>query len=367
VLGLLLPGAFCCFSAEKELRLESADLILEAGTKRVYAYSTPEGGSRGELINVTTESMRVGDAVLNKYVEFDSGGRRSDLWATITPRRMQAFNESSAKTPFLEFDLPMKTGLSGRVSPVTGGNSVRITRQERITVPAGTFDCLVLELEDNRTPVLTLWQAAGAGVVQMKSASGLTFVLMAIRKPAAAATGPGSGMMCDFDSGDPLSSSLFPNGRWRRGFGAENTNVVCSVEADPAQAALGTAMSMRWAYHIKGRTWVQTDFLLTGSWKERADFTAFDSVSFQIKGFKPGSCKFMVHAQPVKPGDNQYVNLPVSYATEWNRVTIDLRDPALSTLDLTKTAQISFGHLGRGDDANVVWIDQIELHEARGR
>ena len=75
----------------------------------------------------------------------------------------------------------------------------------------------------------------------------------------------------------------------------------------------------------------------------------------------------MVHANPVRKGEENFVNIPVDYTTDWKKVTIDLRSAALAKLDLTTAAQISFGCLGTGDNANVVWIDELtcRLKDAR--
>ena len=198
----------------------------------------------------------------------------------------------------------------------------------------------------------------GAGVVQIKGEN-VTAVLMSIRKPTTVSSEPNTKVLCNFDSGDPLGSPLFPKGRWRSGFGTDAANIVSSVEVDPLEAALGTAMFMRWRYHIKGTPWIQVDFPLMGSTQETVDLTVYDAISFYVKGLKPGAAHFMVHGQPVRQGDDRYVNIPVDYTSEWKKVTVDLGDARLAKLDLTKASQLSFGHLGSGDDANVVWIDEM--------
>jgi hypothetical protein len=43
-------------------------------------------------------------------------------------------------------------------------------------------------------------------------------------------------------------------------------------------------------------------------------------------------------------------------------VTIDLRDPSLSGIDLTKATQIGFLHGGGPGDENTIWIDEITCH-----
>ena len=36
--------------------------------------------------------------------------------------------------------------------------------------------------------------------------------------------------------------------------------------------------------------------------------------------------------------------------------------PESGKLDLRKTAQVSLGHLGNGDDGNVIWLDEVVCH-----
>ncbi|MCX6910135.1 MAG: hypothetical protein NTY01_19120 [Verrucomicrobia bacterium] len=359
LLVLMSSGALC--AAGESLTIRSEDLPFEAGTKRILAYSSGGGKDRGEVIEVVTENSKIGEASLVKIVQIVNGQRAATISCVVTPVKFQLFAEGDMKEAFMTQELPVKIGQSFRAGFGADVSVLHVERQERITVPAGTFDCLVQVMEAKGKVVQTVWSAPGAGIVQIKG-DNMTAVLMAIQKPTSVSSEPNTKVLCNFDSGDPLSSPLFPKARWKPGHGTDKTNVICSVEIDPTQAALGTPMSMRWRYHIKGNPWIQTDFPLTGSSPEKVDVTIYDSISFYIKGFKRGGCLFMVHSQPVRQGDDGYVNIPVDYTTEWNKVTIDLRAPALSKLDLTKTTQISFGHLGQGDDANVVWIDEMTCH-----
>jgi len=356
LIALLVNGALCW--AAEPLTIKYADLPLEVGTKRILALSGADGKSRGEVIEVVTENFKLGDAALIKIAQFNQGKRTPDIWCVVTPARLQLFAEGATRKPLMTQALPVKIGQTAKGTPEEGEFIVRVDRQEKISVPAGTYDCLVQVLEVNGKPVQTVWNAPGVGVVQIKG-SQFTAVLMAIQKPILTATEPNTRLLCNFDSGDPLSSPLFPKGRWHPGYGTGVSNVISSVEIDPTEAAVGTAMSMRWRYHTKGNPWIQTDFLFTGSWQERTDLTIYDSLSFYIKGLKPGGCCFMVHANPVRKGEENFIGIPVEYTTEWKKVTIDLRAAALAKLNLTTAAQISFGCLGTGDHANVVWIDEM--------
>jgi hypothetical protein len=359
LLVMVSNGVLC--AAGESLTIRSEDLPFEVGTRRIMAYSRGGGKDRGEVIEVVTDHTRIGEASLVKLAQVLNGRRAATIWCVVTPEKYQFFPEGYTKEPFMSQDLPVRIGQITRAGSGAEASVLRVVRQEKITVPAGTFDCLVQAMEVKGKVLHTIWNAPGTGVVQIKGEN-MTAVLMSIQKPTSVSSEPNTKVLCNFDSGDPLGSPLFPKARWRAGSGTDAANVICSVEVDPVEAVLGTAMSMRWRYHIKGTPWIQADFALNGSGQETADLTIYDSISFYIKGLKPGSAHFMVHAQPIQQGDRRFVNLPVDYTTEWKKVTIDLGDTRLSKLDLAKTSQLSFGHLGTGDDANVVWIDEMTCH-----
>jgi hypothetical protein len=341
--------------AAQELTLKSEDLALEVGTKRLIAFSSPDGKVRGEACEVVMENSKLGETRLVKIAQIVNGQRQPDVWCLLEPRQLQLFINDGIKTPLMRQELPVKIGQTAVEGTGADQHTVHVVRQEKITVPAGTFDCLVSEMKSEGKIIKTHWVAPRVGAVQVKGA--LTAVLMAIQKPALVANEPQSRILCSFDT---EASPLFPKGRWR--VDPANTNAIVSFESDPLETALGTAMSLRWRYHLKTQTWVQLDFLLTGAWQELVDLTPYDSISFYIKGLKKGSCAFMLHGQPVRPGNERFVNLPVDYTTEWQKVTVSLQTPVVSKLDLKRIGQLSFGHLGPTGDGNVIWVDEMTCH-----
>jgi hypothetical protein len=139
-----------------------------------------------------------------------------------------------------------------------------------------------------------------------------------------------------------------------------NSNGKSKCVVDTSDGALGSAMSLRWSYRVTGDAWVEASVLLQGSTNRCFDLSPYDSVSFYVKGDRPGSAEFMVHGKAVRQSDQPWVILGFDYTTEWKKVTIDLEPERLSKLDLRRVYKISFAYSGRtGPDENVLWIDEI--------
>jgi hypothetical protein len=125
---------------------------------------------------------------------------------------------------------------------------------------------------------------------------------------------------------------------------------------------MGSARSGRWSYNAKEQGWVEGALVLQGSRDKVFDLTPYDSVSFYVKGFRPGTAGFMVHARRLDDGKVSYSIIRFDYTTEFKRVTIDLQQDKLSRLDLRKVHQFNVGHLAGGTDDNVLCIDEIACH-----
>ncbi|MEZ6184596.1 MAG: hypothetical protein R3F62_06235 [Planctomycetota bacterium] len=59
---------------------------------------------------------------------------------------------------------------SGRVNAIKGEQKVQVSREETLETPAGSFDCLVVEIEftgeDDSKGTITRWLAKGVGIVK---------------------------------------------------------------------------------------------------------------------------------------------------------------------------------------------------------
>jgi hypothetical protein len=178
------------------------------------------------------------------------------------------------------------------------------------------------------------------------------------------AAGPNTKVLCNFDGDDPLGSPLFPKAHWQGD--APQSGGISTCEVDSTQGALGSPKSMRWNYQVKNGQWVQAALNMGFDQRKKAaspvDFTMYDSISFYMKSLKPDGYGFVVNAKPVQEGDEHWVTLPAgTSSTDWRKVTISLRDAGLSKLDLKEAWSLCVGHLGQGDDGNVVWIDEMTL------
>jgi hypothetical protein len=167
-------------------------------------------------------------------------------------------------------------------------------------------------------------------------------------------------VLAHFNTGSPASDAC-PKARFGNHINSGPEGISLST-VDRTQGAADTAMSLLWSYHTNTKTWVQANIMLAGSWNEFFDLTPYDSISFYIKGFRRGQCAFMVQGKPVQKSDESWINTPITYTTDWKKITVKLNRRAFSKLDLQKTILIGLGHQGRDNDDNIIWIDEITCH-----
>lgn len=350
---------------DEGLVLHEQDLACAVGTKCVYAFTNADGSARGEAVRMVTANLQLGDQRLVKWEGAVNGHPLPVSWRLSCADGLHVFRDGAMDEADVVLPMPLAIGSTWSAGEGESARTLRVVKEETITVPAGTFGCLVCEVAIGGATRETLWIAPVVGVVQMKDggANGMTTVLVSIHKPAPADSSGDTVTLADFDAGS-AASALFPKAQLSPYVG--NAEGVSLVTIDSTTGAGGSAMSLRWSYHTKGECWVQAGVLLSGSWQEPVDLMPFDSISFQIKGFRPGRCAFMIHAKPAREGADRWVNLPIEYGTTWSTVTIDLSRDELSALDLHRAAQVGLGALGGGVDGNVVWIDQITCHRRAG-
>lgn len=357
----------CSCLASEPLVITSEDLLPEVGTKSVYAYSAADGTNRGEGAMVVIDRLQIADAVLAKVANFQNEKRFCDLEVIAQPDRVVTYGVLGRGVPVQEFPVPLTVGETFKMDVVGEPRAFHVRRIEQLSVPAGQYKCLVCVVEGrDSTPISTYWLAPHVGLVQMKNhspAREVKVVLMAFQKPRKPVTLPNEIVLCSFDSGEPLNSPLCSNLGWHTDAYQANENSISCVQVDPTQSALGTCMSMRWCYHLR-KAGTQLNLPLTDSSGKGTDLTRFDSLSFYIKGLNPGSCLFTIHGRPKREGVPAWVNTPVDYSSEWSKVTVDLRVAAFSAIDLEQARLIGFYH--QGEDANVVWIDEMRCQMLSG-
>ena len=81
----------------------------------------------------------------------------------------------------LTIPLPLEVGKESRTTTDKGLRVVRAEKEETLTVPAGTFRCVVFVLEENGSLLETYWFAPGAGIVQMKTVGPEADVIVKVR------------------------------------------------------------------------------------------------------------------------------------------------------------------------------------------
>jgi len=171
-------------------------------------------------------------------------------------------------------------------------------------------------------------------------------------------------IISDFDSGDGLGSDVFPRARWRAIKGNEQSDSLCRIEYYDGGA--GTPQCMRWPFHIRN-SWVAVDLMLTDSWKEPIDLSAYEAVSFYIKGQSDRPCNFRIQTGPVQDALPAVAEVPLRVTKSWQKVTIDLKKaPQLAGVKLGQTYGLGFVDRERNDEGWLRWIDQICLYDTDG-
>nr|MBC8875047.1 SUMF1/EgtB/PvdO family nonheme iron enzyme [Planctomycetota bacterium] len=175
--------------------------------------------------------------------------------------------------------------------------------------------------------------------------------------PAKAADDPDSLLLVNFDA---PTTALFPDPLLD--YASDYDGISTRTILD-SPGALGSAQALRWSYQTKKDVWVQANVVLRGSREQFFDLTPYDSVSFYVKGIRPRSAAFMIHAKPIGESDVRWSIFGFDCAKEWKKVTIDLEPEKLSHLDLRKVFEFSLGYMGSRDgDENTLWIDEIACH-----
>ena len=359
VLGLLMLTCCAAWAAES-LVITDSDIVSQVGVKTVYTVLGEDNQSVGEFIHSIEGCRRLGDTSMIETQAHFNGNLAGRAWQILRPDSLE-FTQGD-RTQVLP--LPLEVGKTASFDTTAGAGVIRALQEETITTPGGTFRCLVYTMEENGSPLQKTWFAPGVGTVKSITLKPqrYTLILKELKKPKSATPPPGSIVLVNFDSGNDPNATACPKATWN-GFSGGPKKGITTPVVDSTEAALDSARSLRWSYHVEEGVWVQCDIVLTGSFGKFFDLTPYDSVSFYVRGFRPGKCAFMVHGKPVRENDEAWVNIPMDYASEWTKVTMDLGREDLSKLDLRNTRALSLGHLGNADDnGNVIWIDEITCH-----
>jgi len=375
--GALLSVVAACYAlvawggvslAADELVITSKDFPLAVGRKLTYNFASADGRERGQVVSVIYGKLALGPVAFYREAVFIGGNRLPDNYLVKDERSFAFYPPTGSQNPRQKIPLPLKKGMTYDYALPNGKVSARVEGPVAVVVPAGTFNCLLCveqrEVEGERWEQKQ-WVAPGAGVVKMilRAGKDFTLELASVKEPKAAKLRPGSKVLSTFESDTPLVPEPFPGALWNGSAG--NRRSVSTCEIEPADAAEGTSLCLRWAYQLNG-TWCNVAFVPSGSWEKAVDLSGYEAVSFSIKGLVERPCRFVVGT--AGPGEPQRVfpSVAVRVTRQWQRVTIDLKThPELKGADLTKVYLLGFSDSSQDHAANVVWIDEIILHRRR--
>lgn len=351
-------------SAQDGLVIKDSDMFSQVGAKNIYRVTVADGNPTGELVRTVTDCTRLGDLTIITIQAHFNGKLIEKAVRTVRSHRSDFFQSERSRLPKHSFPLPLEAGGTLTFKTESGIASCKVDSEETIETEAGTFRCLVCLIRETPQTAAKFWIAPRVGIVKAQATGpqAYTILLKEVKKPVPAAPPAGSDVLVNFDPGCDPSSIACPNATWEQGEKDSTRHSTITVDAD--KAALDTAGSLCWSFHVNHQAWTGGRIMLTGSWAEFVDLTPYDSVSFYVKGLRPGSFAFSIQGIAAGKEGQEYTMFPVDCTTEWKKVTIDLKSEELSKIDLRKT--ILFG-LGRGgsennDADNVLWIDEITAH-----
>ncbi len=351
-------------SAQNGLVIKDADLFSQVGMKTVYGTTGTDDNAGGELVRTVTDCKRIGNMSIITIEAHFNGNLIEKAVQLVRPDRCDFFQSERSLYPKHAFPLPLEVGKSLTYTAKDGARMFKVDSEETVQTEAGTFKCLACLVSEDERIQFKFWLAPEVGIVKAQSLGPqpFTILLKEVKKPTPATPPAGSDVLVNFDLGCDPASIVRPKATW--GPGDNNSKRHSTVSVDPREAALDTTGSLCWSYHVKPGGWTGPRIMLTGSWAQFVDLTPYDSVSFYIKGFRPGKCAFSVQGMAASGKGQEYVLLPVEYTTEWKRVTIDLTSEKLSTVDLRRVILFGGGTGGSetNDVDNVVWIDEISAH-----
>jgi len=350
----LLPG---------KVVVTAESLNFPVGGRRTFAFARPDGEATGELDLALVGTQQVGDNTLSRVAVRFGATRINDLWIAVGADGHAVYDAFGADLPQSRYPLPLKEGMSFEYESTGGKVRARVARTEAVQVPAGKFACLVLEREreaNGRKEIIREWIAPALGTVKV-AGDDFVMALSQVEPPPRPKPEQGVAVLSTFDTGEPLRSPLFARARWG---GWKGDPRMCSdVEIDPfTGGAEGTPFCMRWTYTTLG-TWVSASISPGG--REPVDLSNYKGISFYVKGLLERRCTLTIQAKGADGQERAFAHIPVAVTREWRKVIITPQThPELRKLDLSKVYSIGLTDAAKeGAAHNVVWLDQVKLHE----
>jgi len=343
--------------------ITAENLSLEVGGTRRYAIAAPDGRRVAQMDMALLGKRKVGDTTLCRAAVRFGTTRVNDVWITVGKDGYAVFGSLGAELPLTTHPLPLKEGMTFEYESPQGHVKARVVGTEVVEVPVGKFACLKVETRHrlgDREVTRTSWLAPVLGVVkEVREDAVLT--LERAQGPPKPRQEKGVTMVSTFDTGDLLASPVFPGGRWGGWKGAPGQS--SRVEIDPFDGAEGSPFSLRWTYTALG-SWVSTS--ISAATYQPVDLSRYKGISFYVKGLLERPCTFTVVARGAKGEPRAIANIPIGpLSRQWQKVIITPETHRqLLTLDLRQVYSIGLSTGAREEAAhNVVWLDQIRLHE----
>ena len=156
--------------ARTEMVIRREDFHLEVGTKETFRFQ-PARSVAGIAQYVLAEKLPSSTAtVFRQSVKFD-GNNLPDLLVSVSEDAISARTADLPPTQLLvHWPLPLRAGQTYEYTSPAGRITARVEGPEEVTVPAGTFRCLVCVEQvhaQDRQWENRIWHAPNTGVVKM--------------------------------------------------------------------------------------------------------------------------------------------------------------------------------------------------------
>ncbi len=176
---LMVIGAGLTFSVQTNgLIINVEDVPYDPGTRWIYSVGGKGAGAQSRRLTVQMEKSNAGRSDLLESVFFLEGSGIKRLYVRVLPNAVATYSSPEESTLIHKIQFPLKlgvemefqpSGLDSEIGP--GPAKVRVTAQEKISVPFGTFNCLKLEVEPRRAKHIrefSQWIAPNVGMVKQK-------------------------------------------------------------------------------------------------------------------------------------------------------------------------------------------------------
>jgi len=366
-LWVWLLCAMCATARAGGLVITSADMQAEVGMRWIYEFASEDGTRKGHLVQTVLSEYPTGGGTMYRVASAIGNSRFADAYYMRGTWGWSLQNAASPNGPQINVPFPLYAGKT--YTHRCGDMTIRCTVEgpETVTAPAGTFQALVLVQQherDGESWTQKTWFAPKVGSVKFTTRADqmYTIALARIDPPPKTKANTGVAVVSNFDTGGPLVPQLFPRTRWQAL--PQDRTAMSTCEIDPVNAANGSPLCLRWTF-VKDLHWANVGITPAGQWGKPADLSKYKAISFYARALKPQEVSLEFAVGPWANGNATNKNVPLELTTEWQRFEFDFAGtPQLQGIDWAKVYAIRFATWGK--ESNIVWLDEIQLHTARG-